>query len=84
MSQALFSPSWYRVATLAPRLRSHAQLHRHQYRGQTWYVLRIGRTNGFIAFSRCLRLHSLMDGRRTVQDIWELACTKLGDVPYPA
>ena len=50
MTERLFSPSWYRVATLVPRLRSHAQLHRHQYRGQIWYVLQ-DRSETSLAFS---------------------------------
>jgi putative peptide zinc metalloprotease protein len=80
MSEALFSPSWYRVAILAPRLRSHAQLHRHQYRGQTWYVLQDRSNERFHRFSpSAYAFIGLMDGTRTVQDIWELASTKLGD-----
>jgi len=80
MSEALFSPSWYRVATLAPRLRSHAQLHRHQYRGHTWYVLQDRSNERFHRFSpAAYAFIGLMDGQRTVQDIWELASTKLGD-----
>lgn len=80
MSEALFSPSWYRVATLAPRLRSHARLHRHRYRGQTWYVLQDRSNERFHRFSpAAYAFIGLMDGRRTVQDIWELASTKLGD-----
>jgi putative peptide zinc metalloprotease protein len=80
MSEALFSPSWYRVATLAPRLRSHAQLHRHQYRGQTWYVLQDRSNERFHRFSpAAYAFIGLMDGQRTVQDIWELSSTKLGD-----
>ena len=35
----LHSPSWYRVAQLRPRLRGHARIHRHHYRGELWYVL---------------------------------------------
>lgn len=80
MSEAFFSPSWYRVATLAPRLRSHAQLHRHQYRGQIWYVLQDRSNERFHRFSpAAYAFIGLMDGQRTVQDIWELASTKLGD-----
>jgi putative peptide zinc metalloprotease protein len=80
MSEALFSPSWYRVATLAPRLRSHAQLHRHQYRGQIWYVLQDWSNERFHRFSpAAYAFIGLMDGQRTVQDIWEFASTKLGD-----
>ena len=80
MSEAFFSPSWYRVATLAPRLRSHAQLHRHQYRGQIWYVLQDRSNERFHRFSpSAYAFIGLMDGQRTVQDLWELASTKLGD-----
>jgi putative peptide zinc metalloprotease protein len=80
MSEAFFSPSWYRVATLAPRLRSHAQLHRHQYRGQLWYVLQDRSNERFHRFSpAAYAFIGLMDGQRTVQDIWELSSTKLGD-----
>ena len=80
MSEALFSPSWYRVATLAPRLRSHAQLHRHQYRGRIWYVLQDRSNERFHRFSpAAYAFIGLMDGQRTVQDIWELSSTKLAD-----
>jgi putative peptide zinc metalloprotease protein len=80
MSEALFSPSWYRVAPLVPRLRSHAHLHRHQYRGQIWYVLQDRSNERFHRFSpAAYAFIGLMDGQRTVQDIWELSSTKLGD-----
>ena len=72
MSEALFSPSWYRVASLVPRLRSHAQLHRHRYRGQLWYVLQDPSNERFHRFSPAVfSFIGLMDGRRTVQEIWE-------------
>lgn len=80
MTGSLFSPSWYRVAGLTPRLRSHARIHRHRYRGQTWYVLQDRATERFHRFSPAgYSLIGLMDGRRTVQEIWELAAGRLGD-----
>jgi putative peptide zinc metalloprotease protein len=80
MSEALFSPSWYRVATLQPRLRSHAQIHRHRYRGQRWYVLQDHASQRLHRFSPAVySLIGLMNGRRTVQEIWELASARLGD-----
>jgi len=80
MAGSLFSTSWYRVAGLTPRLRSHAQIHRHEYRGQTWYVLQDRSTERFHRFSPAAYLViGLMDGRRTVQDVWESACARLGD-----
>ncbi|MGH7753382.1 MAG: PqqD family peptide modification chaperone, partial [Gemmatimonadales bacterium] len=80
MTGSLFSPSWYRVAGLTPRLRSHAQIHRQQYRGQTWYVLQDLSTERFHRFSTSAYfVIGLMDGLRTVQEIWEAAGARLGD-----
>ena len=80
MSTDLHSTSWYRVAELRPRLRSHVRIHRHHYRGELWYVLedRVSRRmHRFNAVSHYVI--GLMDGRRTVQEIWDSATTKFGD-----
>ncbi len=80
MSEALFSPSWYRVASLTPRLRSHAALHRHQYRGNIWYVLHDRSNERFHRFSpAAYAFIGLMDGKTSVQDIWDLCSSRLGD-----
>jgi putative peptide zinc metalloprotease protein len=80
MTGPLFSSSWYRVAGLRPRLRSHTQIHRHRYRGQTWYVLQDLSTERFHRFSPAAYLFiGLMDGRRTVHEMWESAMGRLGD-----
>jgi putative peptide zinc metalloprotease protein len=80
MAEALFSPNWYRVAALTPKLRAHAQIHRHVYRGQTWYVLQDLSSERFHRFSpSAYFIIGLMDGRHTVEQIWEQALAKLGD-----
>ena len=80
MSEALFSPSWYRVAGLMPRLRSHVQIHRHDYRGQTWYILQDRSTEKYHRFSPAAYLFiGLMNGKRTIQELWDLATSRLGD-----
>lgn len=80
MTGPLFSPSWYRVADLTPRLRGHAQIHRHRFRGETWYILEDLSTERFHRFSPAAYfVIGLMDGRRTVQEIWEIARERLGD-----
>jgi putative peptide zinc metalloprotease protein len=80
MSEALFSSSWYRVASLMPRLRTHAKLHRHRYRGQIWYVLQDPSNERFHRFAPAVfSFIGLMDGRRSVQEIWELSSSRLGD-----
>lgn len=81
MSGQLFSPHWYRVADLQPRLRSHAQIHRHTYRGQTWYVLENksnGRYHRFNAVA--YYIVGLLDGKRTIDEIWEVVNTRLNDM----
>ena len=80
MTKSLFSPFWYRVAKLKPRLRSHARIHRQIFRGQVWYVLQDHASGRFHRFSPAAHLMiSLMDGTRTVQEIWDLACGQLGE-----
>lgn len=80
MERSLFSQSWYRVADMKPRLRSHARIHRHTYRGKDWYVLQDQSTGRFHRFTQeAYHLIGLMDGRRTLKEIWEVACARLGD-----
>ncbi|MBH0200555.1 MAG: hypothetical protein HP497_14275 [Nitrospira sp.] len=80
MSEALFSPSWYRVASLTPRLRSHAALHRHRYRGNIWYVLHDRSNERFHRFSpAAYAFIGLMDGTTSVQDMWDRCSSRLGD-----
>ncbi len=76
----MFSPSWYRVAGLQPKLRSHATIHRHHYRGQLWYVLQdslAGRSHRFTPAAHYVI--SLLDGQRNLQTIWTMAAEHLGD-----
>jgi putative peptide zinc metalloprotease protein len=72
MSASLFSTHWYRVAALKPVLNDATEITRHVYRGQPWYLLHSrlnGRSHRFNAVA--YRLIGQMDGRRTVQQIWE-------------
>ncbi|GAA4012088.1 biotin/lipoyl-binding protein [Actimicrobium antarcticum] len=80
MSESLFSESWYRVASVRPRLRNHAQIHRHVYRGGVWYVLQDHASGRFHRFTPVANLViGLMDGERSMQQIWDIACARLGD-----
>lgn len=80
MNESFFSPSWYRVDSLRPRLRQHAQVHRHHYRGHLWYVLQDHAAARYHRFSpTAYYVIALMDGKRTVQEIWDAANTRLGD-----
>jgi putative peptide zinc metalloprotease protein len=80
MADSLFSPSWYRVAGLKPRMRSHVEIHRHHYRGELWYVLEDHASSRYGRFTpAAYQIIGLMDGKRTVQEIWDAARDRLGE-----
>ena len=79
MSGEGFSSQWYRVAQVRPRLRSHATIHRHTYRGRVWYVLQDQQTGRHFRVSPAANmLLCLMDGQRTTEQIWQAASDRLG------
>lgn len=74
------SAAWYRVAQLRPRLRSHARIRRHRYRGEVWYVLQDEASGRFHRFTPTANLViGLMDGQRSLEEIRLLAQERLGD-----
>lgn len=80
MAGPLFSQSWYRVEHLCPRLRGHVGVHRHTYRGESWYLLQDHASGRFHRVSvEAYQIVGLMDGRRTLGEIWEAAGARLGD-----
>jgi putative peptide zinc metalloprotease protein len=80
MEESLFNPSWYRVSKIKPRLRKQAQIHRHYYSGEPWYVLQDHATGQFYRFTPILfQVIGLMDGNLTMQELWEKAMDRFGD-----
>ncbi len=80
MAESLFSQSWYRVAGLKPRLRAHTRIHRHDYRDQVWYVLEDAASGRYHRISAtAYGLIGMMDGERTLQQIWDAAQGRDGD-----
>jgi putative peptide zinc metalloprotease protein len=80
MSDSLFSPSWYRVADLKPRLRNHIRIHRHDYRGKIWFILQdiaAGRSHRLTPAS--YHFLGLMDGTRTVDELWQATGAQGGE-----
>jgi putative peptide zinc metalloprotease protein len=80
MTSPLFSSSWYRVEAMRPTLRGQARLVRHSYRGQLWYVLQDLASGRFLRLNQqAWRIVGLMDGQRSLAQIWDQACVGLGD-----
>ncbi len=79
-TESLFSQNWYRVAGLRPRLRGHARIHRHDYRDEVWYVLEDASSGRYHRISAAAYgLVGMMDGERTLQQIWDAAQQSQGD-----
>lgn len=79
-NKELFSESWYRVSDLKPCLRSHTEIHCHTYRDLDWYVLQDHSTGSFHRFSpEAYLVIGLLDGKRTLDEVWKIVCSKLGD-----
>ncbi|NHN39031.1 PqqD family peptide modification chaperone [Pseudomaricurvus alcaniphilus] len=80
MATNLKSNSWYRVCELRPALREHTEIHRQAFRGKRWYVIQDRASGKHHRFTPAAYLViSLMDGQRTVEKIWTMACEELGD-----
>ena len=79
MSATMFSPNWFRVAALRPRLRSHARFSRHVIRGDVWFVLQDGQSGKHHRLAPAAHhVASLLDGRRTVDEVWEASIACIG------
>jgi len=80
VSAPTLSPAWYRVAALQPRLRSHARVHRHEYRGERWYVLTDRLSRRAHRFGpEAYYVIGLLNGARSLQEVWEAAAARFGE-----
>lgn len=80
MANDLYSPHWYRIAELHPKLRSHVHMQRQNMRGQPWYLLSdLSEGRHFRLNAGAYRFVGLCDGQRSVQAIWDTLTDTLGD-----
>lgn len=75
-----FSELWYRVADFKPRLSSHLNVRRHTYRNEIWFVLGDPASSKYYRFNAgAFRFLGLLDGKRKVQEAWDVCNAQLGD-----
>jgi putative peptide zinc metalloprotease protein len=80
MAEPVFSDSWYRVAELKARLRGHAAIVRHDYRGQTWYVVQDPASGRHHRLSpAAYAIVARLDGQTPLSQVYESAAAELGD-----
>jgi Peptidase family M50. len=75
--QALFSEHWHLVHHLKPRLRNDIIALPRTLRSKTWILLHDTFTHKFIRITpEAWQVIVLMDGHRTLDEIWEITCAQ--------
>ena len=78
--EPLFSPEWYRVAKLCPRLRSGTRVARHHVRGEFWHVFTDPTSGRSLRFNdRAYHLIGRCDGGHTLDQVWKACIDTLGE-----
>ncbi|MBT9486177.1 MAG: peptidase M50 [Rubrivivax sp.] len=78
--QALLSEHWHAVRYLRPRLREGVQPLHRVLRGQAWVLLQDPVTQRFHRVTPPVwRVLALLDGQRTLDQVWEAACAAAGE-----
>ncbi len=77
-AEPFLSASWYRIRHLRPRLREHAEVRLHRYRGAPWYVLTDPLTGRVHRLAPpAWALIAALDGTSTVDEVWtEISATQ--------
>jgi putative peptide zinc metalloprotease protein len=76
----LFSASWHRVAGLRPALPAHAKVHRQEGRDGPCCVIEDCLRGRYYRLAGPARtVIALLDGRRTADEVWREAATRLGE-----
>jgi putative peptide zinc metalloprotease protein len=78
--QTLLSEHWHAVRDLRPRLREGVQVLHRRLRGKPWVLLHDALTQRFHRMTPAVyRVIALLDGQRTLDQVWEAACAHAGD-----
>jgi putative peptide zinc metalloprotease protein len=82
MNRALLSSDWYRVAPLKPRLRSHVEVYRQRFRGDTWFVVQDLHSGKYHRITPSANyIIALMNVKLTMHKIWVADCRRFEEDP---
>ncbi len=80
VGMALSNPHWTQVEGLRLQLARQISIHRQEVRGRLWYVLQDNARGRYYRFTpEAYLIIGLLDGRRTVGEVYEIASRKLGE-----
>jgi putative peptide zinc metalloprotease protein len=72
VSGGMFSDAWHRVANSKPKLQPNAEVERHRYRGDVWFIIRDPFSNTFFRLSpAAYRFVARLNGDRTAEAVWK-------------
>jgi putative peptide zinc metalloprotease protein len=78
--RSLFSESWHRVAAQHIRLRPSVTVHKQYFRGETWFIAHDAYGDQYFRFRpEAWDFISRLDGRESVEDIWQSCLDRNGD-----
>lgn len=78
--RALFSESWHRVAGQQIQLRPSVTVHKQFFRGELWYIAHDNYGDQYFRFRpEAWDFISRLDGKQTVEAIWEDCMERNGD-----
>ncbi len=81
INRPTFSESWYRISELNPRLHGAVNVQRQHFRGVRWFVLQDPAGVRFFRLSEAAyHFSAMLDGRRTVGQVWQTCMERFGDV----
>ena len=80
LKRTTFNESWYRMAKLKPSLHPSVKVWRQYYRGELWFVLEDTVNNKYFRIKYPAHYFlGLLDGKRTVDEVWKLCLEAFGD-----
>jgi putative peptide zinc metalloprotease protein len=72
MSGGMFSAAWHRIAKSKAKLNPNAEVERHRYRGNTWFIIRDPLSNSFFRLSPvAYRFVARLSREKTVEEVWK-------------
>jgi putative peptide zinc metalloprotease protein len=80
VSASPFSPHWYRVSHLRPRLRAQVQVQRQKHRDQVWHQIADASSGRRHRLNQAAwRFVGCFDGQLTVGEVWDAVVQSHGD-----
>jgi putative peptide zinc metalloprotease protein len=80
LQRTTFSESWYRLADLKPIIHPSLKICRQIYRGEVWFIIEDSVNNNYFRVTYpAYQFLALLDGKKTIDEVWHLCMESFGD-----